>query len=142
MRKIIFILMSFLFFIPVMKGRDVRVVVADSTTGVPLPNASVYDRNGRAVGITDGKGSLPRIARDRYPITIRYIGFEERRVEADGCRDTVFLRENVSELPELTVESKKHRLLHILAYVREYSTLATYTDTVFLFREKTVHGAV
>lgn len=138
MRKIIFILMSFLFFIPVMKGRDVRVVVADSTTGVPLPNASVYDRNGRAVGITDGKGSLPRIARDRYPITIRYIGFDERRVEADGCRDTVFLRENVSELPELTVESKKHRLLHILAYVREYSTLATYTDTVFLFREKTV----
>lgn len=48
------------------------------------------------------------------------------------------LPDKVSELPELTVESKKHRVLHILAYVREYSTLSSYSDTVFLFREKMV----
>lgn len=42
------------------------------------------------------------------------------------------------ELPELVVQSQKHRVLHLLAYVREYSTLSTYSDTVFLFREKMV----
>lgn len=43
-----------------------------------------------------------------------------------------------AELPELVVESRGKKLLHVLAYVREYSTLATLTDTVFLFREKMV----
>lgn len=46
--------------------------------------------------------------------------------------------EKVSELPEVVVESPRHKALHVLAYVREYSTLSTYTDTVFLFREKMV----
>ncbi|MBD5275121.1 MAG: hypothetical protein HDS37_03345 [Bacteroides sp.] len=41
-------------------------------------------------------------------------------------------------LPEVLVVSKHHKLLHMLAYVREYSTMTTYTDTVFLFREKMV----
>ena len=44
----------------------------------------------------------------------------------------------VSELPEVIVESRKYPLLHLLAYVREYSTLTTYRDTIFLFREKMV----
>ena len=48
------------------------------------------------------------------------------------------LSENVSELPEVIVESRRHRVLHILAYVRECSSLTTYDDTVFLFREKMV----
>ena len=45
---------------------------------------------------------------------------------------------NVLELPEVIVESRKYPLLHLLAYVREYSTLTTYSDTIFLFREKMV----
>lgn len=48
------------------------------------------------------------------------------------------LSENVSELPEVIVESRRHLVLHILAYVRECSSLTTYDDTVFLFREKMV----
>lgn len=41
-------------------------------------------------------------------------------------------------LPELRVENTKYDVLHLLGYVREYSTLTTFTDTVLLFREKTV----
>lgn len=41
-------------------------------------------------------------------------------------------------LPELTVDNKRYDVLHLLGYVREYSTLTTFTDTVLLFREKTV----
>lgn len=36
------------------------------------------------------------------------------------------------------MESEKQRVLHILAYAREYSTLTTYSDTVTMFREKMV----
>lgn len=112
-------------------------VVADSVTHIPLPNASVYSNSGNAVGVSNGKGILPRISQENYPITIRYIGFNDKIVRHEN-QDTVFLSENISELPEVVVQSRRERLLHVLAYVREYSTLSTYTDTVFLFREKMV----
>lgn len=114
-----------------------HVIVADSATHVPLPNASIYDKDGTAVGYSDNNGAVPAIARSRYPITVRYIGFNDKSVMFGG-NDTIFLSERLSELPEMVVESRRHRVLHILAYVREYSTLTTYTDTVFLFREKMV----
>ncbi len=41
-------------------------------------------------------------------------------------------------LPELKVAYDKKKVLHILAYVREYSTMTTYGDSIFLFREKWV----
>lgn len=47
-------------------------------------------------------------------------------------------REKVTELPEVMVESPRRNMLHVLAYVREYSMLSTYSDTVSLFREKLV----
>lgn len=65
------------------------------------------------------------------------MGYKECRVEAD-MPDTIFLQENPMELDELVVATASRKALHILAYVREYSTLSTYTDTVFMFREKTV----
>ena len=41
-------------------------------------------------------------------------------------------------LPEFVYTSGENRVLHILAFVRDSSTLTTYTDTVILFREKWV----
>lgn len=41
-------------------------------------------------------------------------------------------------LPELKVAYDKSKVLHILAYVREYSTMTSYGDSIFLFREKWV----
>ena len=114
------------------------IVVADSTTRIPLPNASVFDRHGKAICLSDDNGVLPSIARKHYPLTIKYLGFLDKEVPREVEADTIFLQEDIAELPEFVVESRKQRLLHMLAYVREYSTLTTYTDTVFLFREKMV----
>ncbi len=121
--------------VSVTEGRS--LVVADSATCIPLPDASVRDRNGVVLGKSDSKGRLTRIPQYRYPITVSYLGFYDRMVK-DSSNDTIYMSVNVSELPEFVVESKSHRVLHILAYVREYSTLTTYTDTVFMFREKMV----
>lgn len=46
--------------------------------------------------------------------------------------------ERTYSLPEVVVNPKKRQVLRLMGYVREYSTLTTYADTVFLFREKTV----
>ena len=42
------------------------------------------------------------------------------------------------QLPDVLVESKKREALHLVCYLREYSSMSSYSDTVFLFREKTV----
>lgn len=119
------------------EGQSLGVIVADSATRMPLPSASVFDRNGKVIGMSNVHGRLPVVSPESYPITVRYLGYNEKLVKYNG-RDTIFLVENVAELPEVIVESRGHKVLHIFAYVREYSTLTTYTDTVFLFREKMV----
>ena len=42
------------------------------------------------------------------------------------------------ELDEVTVTTHRHSVLHTIGYVREFSELTTYSDTVFMFREKWV----
>lgn len=119
------------------ESRARNVVVADFLTRGALPKATIYDRRGVAIGITNKKGVLPYISPSEFPITLRYTGYYDKTMESlDG--DTIFLEEKYSDLPEFLVNSPRHRVLHILAYVREYSTMNSYTDTVFLFREKLV----
>lgn len=120
-----------------MAGERPRAVVADGATRSPLPFASVIDRKGKVVGVSDSQGRLPEVSAASYPLTLRYIGFKDRKLSTTPT-DTVFMQESSAELPEVVVDSRKHKLLHVLAYVREYSTLSTYYDTVFLFREKMV----
>ena len=117
-------------------GGSVNMVVADSLTRRPLPGASVFDRNGMAIGISNNKGRLPHISQESYPLTLRYLGYKEKAIPV--ITDTVFLMEQASNLPEVIVESPRHKVLHVLAYVREYSNLTTYADTIFMFREKMV----
>lgn len=118
-------------------GAAPNAVVADSLTRRPLPGASVFDSRGNVVGICDANGVMPRLSPASYPLTVRCLGFSEAVVTANST-DTIFLGEYSTELPEMVVESRNHKVLHMLAYVREYSTLSTFTDTVFLFREKMV----
>lgn len=127
----------FLLIIIAESGNAKNIIVADSLTHLPLPRASIYDRHGKAIGISDKRGKIPPVAPDAYPLTIRYIGFQEKQVRHPD-KDTVFLQEYASELPEVIIEAPGRKILHILAYVRESSALTTYSDTIRLFREKLV----
>lgn len=114
-----------------------NAVVVDATTGAPVAGASVFNRKGALLGICSAHGVLPYVPSGDYPLTIRCIGY----CDASGIEPTdsiVRMSEAVYDLPEVVVEAKKDRVLHMLALVRDYSTLSTYTDTVTLFREKWV----
>ncbi len=114
-----------------------NAVVADSATRKPLPGASVFDSKGNMIGICNSKGTLPYISPAGYPVTVRCMGYRELSV-TKAAADTIYLQEITTELPEIIIESRQNKVIHTLAYVREYSTLTTYSDTVFLFREKMV----
>lgn len=118
-------------------GQNHCVTVSDSLTRSPLPNASVFNHRGSFIGTSDGAGKISCASEADYPLTIRYIGYSEKTIR-NFPGDTIYLSENIAQLPEVVIESKNQKLLHILAYVREYSTLASYTDTVTMFREKMV----
>lgn len=109
----------------------------DAATGEPLPAASVFDRRGNVVGICSDNGLLPYAPDNAYPLTVRYIGYAPATV-ASPAVERVRLHEISYDLPEITIAPGKRHVLHLTAYVREYSTLTTYTDTIFLFREKTL----
>ena len=114
-----------------------NIVVADSLTHNPLPNASIFNHKETFIGTSDAIGAIGCASNGDYPITVRYMGYHERTVPYEYS-DTLFLSENISELPEVVVEAKQKSMCHILAYVREYSTLTSYTDTITMFREKMV----
>ena len=118
-------------------GQSNHFVVVDSISRLPLPNASVFDKRGNLLGICNSKGKSPYVSASNLPVTVRYMGFKEKEIE-NLNQDTIFLQENYFELPEVIVATRKKSILHMLAYVREYSSLTTYTDTIFLFREKMV----
>lgn len=113
------------------------IVVVDSVTRTPLASASVFDKNGKFMGMSSSRGVISFVSRSDFPINVRYIGFKERMIE-DNEPDTILMQESFTELPAVIVSSKQRRMLHVLAYTREYSTLSTYTDTVSMFREKMV----
>lgn len=119
------------------EGKDNGVVVVDSLTRAPLSNASVFDNKGHFIGMSRNGGKITCASSSDYPITVRYLGYYEKTIESADI-DSVFLRENIAQLPEVVIEGKQKRILHILAYVREHSTLSSYTDTVTMFREKNI----
>lgn len=64
------------------------------------------------------------------PVALSVIVAQAWGISAVGGKET--------DLPEVMVESNRNKIVHILAYIREYSTMSTYQDTVTLFREKLV----
>lgn len=120
---------------PTAKASD--AVVVDSISGEPLPRASVFDRNGNLIGISSGYGRMPYATREYYPLSVRYVGYAPAIV-TDPDRDSIRMQELPYELPEITVLSAQKDVLYMVGYIREFSTLTTCTDTILLFREKTV----
>lgn len=118
-------------------GQPGNSVVLDSISRSPLPEAPVFNRKGKIVGICGRDGTMPDVSISDYPLTVRYLGYKDKLVPNARC-DTILMQEEVIELSELIVSSRNRNILHILAYEREFSTLTTWTDTVFLFREKMV----
>lgn len=47
-------------------------------------------------------------------------------------------RDKTVSLPEVVVRPKKYSMIHLVCYVREYSSISSDYDTIQLFREKTV----
>ena len=71
MRKSLILIMMLICSGASVNGADKPRVVADASSREPLPNASVFDREGNFLGMSRRDGRLPYISPASYPVTVR-----------------------------------------------------------------------
>lgn len=119
-----------------------EVKVTDNHTGLPLPKASIFDKNGIFIGVTDDNGIVPHnISNFSYPLNIRYVGYLPISVQSPDF-GVVTMVESEYNLPEVVVDDVSRNILYIQAYVREYVTFDNSKDTLAIFKEQIVDYAI
>lgn len=92
--------------------------LVDAETKTPLPLASITDRSGNVVGMTDKSGVIPELQQDRYPITFNYMGCASLQILKPAEDDVKMIQQDY-ELPEIVVIPGRRPLLHLTGYIRE-----------------------
>lgn len=134
--KIIALIFCLSYFISLTVNAEVRII--DKETELPLAKASVFDKNGKLIALTDDNGIVPsNITTLSYPLNIRYVGYIPMDVASPEEGD-IKLEETSYDLPEVTIDTESHNHLVVTAYVRNYLTRPSEKDTVICFEEQIV----
>lgn len=111
--------------------------LVDAETKAPLPLASITDRSGNVVGMTDKTGEIPELQKDRYPITFNYMGYASLQVPKPVEYDVMMIQQNY-ELPEIVIIPGERPLLYLMGYMREVTSILSTSDSVTVFKESIV----
>ncbi len=114
-----------------------RALVLDAESRVPVARVSIFDRAGKMIGTGDDKGQLPDINSSAYPLTLRSLGYSDKKVFSPED-SVVEMAGVVLDLPEVNVNTRRRPILHLTGYLREISSMYSSVDTVLLYREKWV----
>ncbi len=109
----------------------------DASTNAPLPLASITDRSGNVVGMTDKLGVIPELQKGRYPITFNYMGYASLQIQKPAEDDVKMIQRDY-ELPEIVIIPGSRPLLHLTGYMREITSVLSSSDSVTLFKESVV----
>lgn len=108
--------------------------LVDAETEAPLPLASITDRSGNVVGMTDNSGVIPELQKDRYPVTFNYMGYASLQMLRPVDHDVRMIQQDY-DLPEIVVIPGSRPLLHLTGYMREITSVLGSSDSVTLFKE-------
>lgn len=111
--------------------------LVDAETKAPLPLASITDRSGNVVGMTDKSGVIPELQKDRYPITFNYMGYASSQIQKPAEEDVKMIQQEY-ELPEIVISPGARPLLHLTGYMREVTSVLSSSDSVTIFKESVV----
>jgi hypothetical protein len=102
--------------------------------------ATVTDRDGVIVAITDAKGSFSGESKLNYPISIRNLGYTTITIAAPQSK--VKMKMFSYELPEVVVASKNGEVMRQVCYLREYMSITADNDTSVIFVEQMVDNFI
>lgn len=135
MKKAFSIIVSVTILLGAFDANAFRLV--DAETKAPLPLASITDRSGNVVGMTDKSGVIPELQKDRYPITFNYMGYASLQILKPAEDDVKMILQEY-ELPELVISPGARPLLHLTGYMREVASVLSSSDSVNIFKESVV----
>lgn len=135
------LLLSVLFSVKAL-SLEAEVIVTDAETGQPLSKASIFDKNGVFIAVTEDNGKVPdNISSYFYPISVRYVGYIPLTLTSPDL-GVVTMEEATYTLPEVVIDEVSRNILYLQAYVREYSTVENSKDTLALYTEQIVDYAI
>ena len=108
------------------------LTVVDASDRSPITGATVIDKSGIIVGITDNLGKL-RITGNIFPISIRCIGYETATIPSDST--IVQLVPTNYNLDEFVVTPHDRPIKRVLSFAREYSSGISGSDTMQYYCE-------
>lgn len=110
-------------------ARSVRVV--DNVDGAPVVGATVIDRSGVILGISDGDGLIRVENESSFPITVRCVGYGP----VTSSEDTIRLEVTAFQLDEVVITPIDRPIKRVLCFAREYSSGISGTDTMLYYCE-------
>ena len=96
-----------------------QTIVCDMQDGQPIIQASVYDEQGKIIGVTDADGRLPDLA-DVDSIRITHIAYYPLQIEVGAIKDVIRMRPLAYSLKEVVKEKKSPYCLRLRCYHRQY----------------------
>ncbi|MBP1541833.1 MAG: hypothetical protein ILA25_06650 [Prevotella sp.] len=101
-------------------GGDATVIL-DAITGQPVIQASVYDEQGKIIGVTDADGRLPDMSSNGH-IRITHIAYQPLDIEVSQTGPVLRLQPMAYRLKEVVKEKnkKKSYCLKLTCYHRQY----------------------
>lgn len=119
-----------------------EIKVTDNATGQALARASVFDKNGVFIAVTDEEGIVPEsVTLSSYPINIRYVGYIPLKLMSPDL-GVVTMDEISYTLPEIVVDDVSRNILYLQAYLRTYVTIENAKDTMASLTEQIVDYAI
>lgn len=115
-----------------------QITVNDADDGAAVSFASVYNADGKLLGMTDLNGLLPAQAEHDGPISIYHMNYGSVEVLPDTVHYArVSIRRHVYATPETPAKPEKKDIVKLSVYVRQYHIAdgmpASYQDGVYDF---------
>ncbi|MDE6464714.1 carboxypeptidase-like regulatory domain-containing protein [Muribaculum sp. NM65_B17] len=108
------------------------ISVVDKNDNSPLAGATVIDKYGIIIGITDDDGCISVDNQGDMQITIRYMGYKPVTISPT---DTIKLSPATYELSEVIIQPIERPIKRILCFAREYSSGIAGSDTMQYYCE-------
>lgn len=97
-----------------------QTTVRDASDGQPVVQASVYDEQGKIIGVTDADGLLPHVG-DSKTIRLTHIAYQPLDVRVEQIGQELRMQPVTYAIKPVVVESKKDSYcLKLMCYYRQY----------------------
>ena len=97
-----------------------QTIVRDALDGLPIIQASVFDEQGKIIGVTDADGRLPDVA-DSRTVRLTHIAYRPLDVQVEQIGSVLRMHPVTYAIKPVVVESKKGAYcLRLRCYYRQY----------------------